>query len=218
MVGGRLQFCLPERERETMKRVIGLLLATLLLTPAVLAGAESNPALSFSELQRLNWYFSSGVGGWGTEMTIYEDGSFTGDFHDSEMGEMDEEAYPYGTIYGCLFHGKLAVERQIDEYTWALRVEALALDEGQAPEAIEDGIRYVTSDPYGLVEGHEMLLYLPGTPVERLPEEFLMWAHYYEEAFTALPFYGLYDPINETGFTGEEPVVFPGEGTEIPAV
>ena len=189
-----------------MKKLICLTLTLAMLLTACLAAAEAQPALSFADLDELDWTFSSGVGAWYTCIWIEEDGTFTGEFHDSEMGEADE-AYPDGTVYGCLFHGKMTLGEQLDEYTWKLRVDEVELDEGQVPEAIEDGMRFVTCEPYGLKAGNDMLLYLPGTPVEKLPESFLPWAHLYAygEDMKELPYYGLYDPQEETGFIGEEP-------------
>ena len=189
-----------------MKKLICLTLTLAMLLTACLAAAEAQPALSFADLDELDWTFSSGVGGWYTCIWIEEDGTFTGEFHDSEMGEADE-AYPDGTVYGCLFHGRMTLDEQADEYTWKIHVDEVELDEGQVPEVIEDGMRFVTCEPYGLKAGNDMLLYLPGTPVEKLPEDFLMWAHLYAygEDVKELPYYGLYDPQEETGFIGEEP-------------
>ncbi len=189
-----------------MKKLISLTLTLAMLLTACLAAAEVQPALSFADLDELDWTFSSGVGAWYTCIWMEEDGTFTGEFHDSEMGEADE-AYPDGTVYGCLFHGKMTLGEQVDEYTWKIRVDEVELDEGQVPEVIEDGMRFVTCEPYGLKAGNDMLLYLPGTPVEKLPEDFLMWAHLYAygEDVKELPYYGLYDPQEETGFIGEEP-------------
>ena len=189
-----------------MKKLICLTLTLAMLLTGCLAAAEAQPALSFADLDELDWTFSSGVGGWYTCIWIEEDGTFTGEFHDSEMGAADE-AYPDGTVYGCLFHGRMTLGEQADEYTWKIHVDEVELDEGQVPEAIEDGMRFVTCEPYGLKAGNDMLLYLPGTPVEKLPEDFLMWAHLYAygEDVKELPYYGLYDPQEETGFIGEEP-------------
>ena len=80
-------------------------------------------------------------------------------------------------------------------------------DEGQVPEALEDGIRYVTPEPYGLKAGSDMLLFLPGAPVDALPEGFLFWAHIFgDDAPAELPYYGLYDAQEDTGFIGETAV------------
>ena len=189
-----------------MKRFVCLTLMAVMLLTAAMAAAETAPSLSFADLTDLDWTFSSGVGAWYTCMWLEEDGTFTGEFHDSEMGETGE-GYPDGTVYGCLFHGKMTLGEQVDEYTWKIRVETLELDEGQAPEVIEDGMRFVTCDPYGLKAGNDMLLYLPGTPVEKLSEDFQLWAHLYAfgDDVKELPYYGLYDPQEENGFVGEPP-------------
>ena len=137
-------------------------------------------------------------------MTIASDGTFTGNYHDSEMGETGDD-YPQGSLYGCAFHGRLTLGGQVDAYTWKVHVDELALDEGQVPEAIEDGIRYVTTDPYGIKAGSDLLLYLPGTPVDALPEGFLFWAHLTsDDVPEELPYYGLYDVTEDTGFIGEQ--------------
>ena len=159
-------------------------------------------ALPFEALSDLEWSFSSGVGGWATFMRIQPDGSFTGDYHDSEMGEIGDD-YPNGSLYGCTFHGHMTLGDQLDEYTWSVHVDEVELDEGQVPEAIEDGVRYVTADPYGIKAESDLLLYLPGTPVDALPEDFLFWAHLIGEDAETLPFYGLYDAQEQTGFIGE---------------
>ncbi|MBR2798902.1 MAG: hypothetical protein IKE17_14315, partial [Clostridia bacterium] len=72
-----------------MKRMLAMLLGLALLMTAVAACAE-NAAPTFEQLSKLQWEFSSGVGGWSTEMQISEDGSFKAQYHDSEMGETGE--------------------------------------------------------------------------------------------------------------------------------
>ncbi len=189
-----------------MKKMICALLLCMLLVDAAAVSAESQPALSFADLADLEWTFSSGVGAWYTCLWMQADGTFTGEFHDSEMGEMADD-YPEGTVYGCLFHGKMTLGEQVDEYTWSVHVDEVELDEGQVPEVIEEGMRFVTSDPYGIQADHDLLLYLPGTPAEKIPEGFLPWAHLYAfgDDVKELPYYGLYDPQEETGFIGEPP-------------
>ena len=187
-----------------MKKLICTLLIGVMLLSLSFGVAESQ--LSFADLASLEWTFSSGVGAWYTCLWMQEDGTFTGEFHDSEMGETGE-GYADGTVYGCLFHGKMSLSGQVDEYTWKLHVDELALDEGQVPEVIEEEMRFVTTDPYGLKAGQDMLLYLPGTPVDKIPEGFIPWAHLdaYGEDVKELPYYGLYDPQEETGFIGDTP-------------
>ena len=185
------------------KLIFTLLIGVMLLS---LSSGMAETQLSFADLSHLEWTFSSGVGAWYTCMWMQEDGTFTGEFHDSEMGEVGE-GYAEGTVYGCLFHGKMSLGEQVDEYTWKLHVDELALDEGQVPEVIEEEMRFVTTEPYGLKAGQDMLLYLPGTPVDKIPEGFIPWAHLdaYGEDVKELPYYGLYDPQEESGFIGDTP-------------
>ena len=185
-----------------MKRIMALVLSMLLLLPAVGACAESE-ALTFEDMTSLAWSFSSGAGGWSTDMQILEDGSFIGTYHDSEMGEMGDD-YPYGTIYVCSFEGQMTLLEQVDEYSWKIRVDSLTLDDEPGQETIDDGIRFVTSELYGLSEGDEMTVYLPGTPVDMFTEDMRMWAHLFdvEEQPEAFEFWFMYSEANESGFVG----------------
>ena len=49
--------------------------------------------------------FLSGAGAWRTVMTLNRDGTFTGWYLDSEMGEIGK-GYPHGSAYTCTFSGK----------------------------------------------------------------------------------------------------------------
>lgn len=178
----------------------------LLLLTADEAGVTESKEFAFSDLSGLVFTFCSGVGAWATEMTIAEDGSFSGRFHDSDMGDTGE-TYPNGTVYGCLFEGQFEIGEKLSDTALKLKMTALTQPEGSVPQAIEDGILYITSDPYGLTGTDEMILYLPGTPVSELPEGYLMWAHFYDGLPEKLPFYGLYNEKEECGFVGEAPIM-----------
>ena len=188
-----------------MKKVLAWMMSLALVLSAAGVLAESgSPVLE--TMAGLEWTFASGVGAWSTELRMEPDGSFSGEYHDSEMGETGE-GYPDGTIYGCSFTGKLSLAGQVDEYSWKIRVDSLSPDEGQVEEAIEDGIRYVTTNPYGLSAGDEMMLYCPGTPVSALSEEQLFWAHVLDQETPpeALETWLLTSRNNESGFVGTPP-------------
>lgn len=190
-----------------MKKLAALFTALMMMTMVVFAGAETAQEDPLAWLSGQVFDFSSGVGGWYTELLFGENGTFLGSYHDSEMGETGE-GYPDGTVYGCLFHGRFSDPEAIDEYSWTAKV-TLEQDEGQLAEYIEDGIRYVTSAPYGLEKAKTVTIYLPGTPVERLPEGFIPWSHLQDIApdATALPYYAIWSEADEAGFisslTGE---------------
>ena len=186
-----------------MKRVIAWILSLMLMLSAAGAVAETTENI-FDVLAGLEWSFSSGAGAWSTDLRIQADGSFSGEYHDSEMGETGE-GYPDGTIYGCAFSGRMSLAERMDDNTWKIRVDALAPDEGQVPEAIDDGIRFVTADPYGLSEGDEMVLYGPGTPLDAFSEDMLLWTHVWDqdELPAELDTWFLYSEKNDSGFVGD---------------
>ena len=182
-----------------MKKLLALLTAILTML-VVTANAESTSKDLFAQISGQLFEFSSGAGGWGTELAVLENGVFTGNFHDSEMGETGER-YPNGTIYGCSFHGQFSDPEPVDEYTWKAKI-AVEQDEGQVPEAIEDGIRFVTAAPYGLEKAQTVVFYTPGTPVDHLPARFLIWSHLQEidpEAKT-IPYYAIWNETDDAGF------------------
>lgn len=156
-------------------------------------------SFSFSQLQHRVFRFSSGAGGWDTNLRIASDGSFSGDFHDSNMG-ITEPEYPNGSVSLSNFTGRFSWPVKVDDYTYSLKIEAIRYEVQPGTTEIRDGIQYCYGDAYGLANAQELLLYLPGTPLNSLPEDFLIWAHLYGTEETALPFYGLYDPVEANGF------------------
>lgn len=168
------------------------------------SASESTPGETFWAEENLEYpmsfCFSSGAGGWGTELYLNRDGSFTGTFHDSNMGENDE-SYPNGTVYICNFTGSFSPAERLDMYTYGVKLRELTLDRPEGEEWIRDGIRYISATPYGLEGGEDFLLYLPNTPVEMLSEEDLFWwpGRYYED-YTTLKGYGLYNLADGSGF------------------
>ena len=183
-----------------MKKILALVLSLVLVFSA--ACAETADSL-FETLSGLEWTFASGVGAWSTDLRIRADGSFSGEFHDSEMGDSAED-YPDGTVYFCSFSGRMSLVGQVDENTWKIRVDELVSGEEQPKESVSDGIRYVSADAYGLSEGDVMLLYRPGTPVSVLSEDMQLWAHVLDQEDTLheLPDWFLSSEANDSGFVG----------------
>lgn len=147
--------------------------------------------------------FSSGAGAWGTDLTLAADGSFSGEYHDSDMGDSGDD-YPDGTVYLCNFSGKFTEIKQLDDHSYSLTLEELSSDYEQGKEWVEDGVRYVSSEPYGVEQGKDFILYLPDTPTDGLNEEFLSWwpGQYQEDQSDTLDFYGLYNVDMGYGFFG----------------
>ena len=182
-----------------MNRKYTALVAALLLAVMIVVSGIAEEDL-FSKIQGKWFEFSSGVGAWSTELIMAENGAFSGNFHDSEMGETGE-GYPNGTVYGCTFHGQFSDPEKVDETTWKVKIK-VEMDEGQVPEAIEDQIRYVTAPPYGLEKAETVMIHETGTPIEKLPEGFMSWSHMQEvdpDAKT-LPYYGIWNETDDAGF------------------
>ena len=184
-----------------MKKLISCILAMLLVAVLACAGAEEKNDTFFTRLEGLEWTFSSGAGGWSTDMRILPDGTFSGEYHDSEMGEATD-AYPDGTVYFCSFTGRFSFVEQVDENTWKLHVDELKPEVPEEKETIEDGMRFVYTEPYGISAGDDMLLYQPGTPVTVLSEDMQMWAHLFdsEDTIHELDSWFLSSEKNQSGF------------------
>lgn len=155
----------------------------------------------FSQLEGVSFGFSSGAGGWGTELTVNPDGTFEGEYHDSDMGDTGS-GYPDGTVHICSFTGQFSAPEKVDDHTYRFKVTSLEYDD-PGSESIEDGIRYITEEPYGVINGDTVELYTPGKSGEDLPEAFKEWiirvadeSEYDPEMTT----YGLL--IGECGFRG----------------
>lgn len=153
--------------------------------------------------ETVQFSFLSGAGGWSTELVLNQDGTFTGRYHDSEMGDIGED-YPYGSIYVCSFAGEFADFEKLSEYAYKMNLTSLTTENATGEEWIEEEIRYVASDPYGLEEGTEFILYLPDTPISEVPEEFLIWWPYLFEhdadPFDTLSCYGILNVKMGYGF------------------
>ncbi len=190
------------KERKWMKKLLSMVICLAVLL-AGCAFAEGEEAFSFEALKGVTFELSSGAGAWSVEVEIAGDGSFIGSYHDSDMGDVGE-GYPNGTIYICKFQGNLSVVGRVSDTAWQLSVDGVAVDSKQDQEEyLEDGVRYVLSDPT-LKDGDLLTLYLPGQPVAELSEEFLLWMHldWYDEEYKELPFYALRNEKDDTGYVG----------------
>ena len=147
-----------------------------------------------------DFYFSSGAGGWRTCIIVHEDGSFTGDYYDGDMGDMSDE-YPGGTAYTCKFSGQFENIKKVNDYTYSMTLSYIDT-ESTPDEWIEDGIRYISSGPYGIDTGEEFMFYLPDAPLSELPiDDMRMW-NYYNEGTHTLDSYAIRNMETEQVFFG----------------
>ena len=123
--------------------------------------------------------FSSGAGGWSTQLNLYEDGSFDGCFSDWNMGELTED-YLKGTCRTCTFSGVFSTPRRMTDYVYAVSVQRLNYPRDVGTEWIEDGTRYIQATPYGLDKTSEYYIYLPGCPYSVFKDGQFAYIGYYD--------------------------------------
>ena len=129
-------------------------------------------AVSFPD-EPLELVFASGAGAWGSLLTLQPDGSFTGDYRDSEM--VNASDYPNGTCYVSVFEGKFTEVQQISDYSWSMKLSDLTTEKKPEESWIEGGVKYIASEAYGVAGGEEFILFAPGTPADDLPAECRTW-------------------------------------------
>jgi len=154
----------------------------------------------FSQLPD-SFYFSSGAGAWGTDLYLEDDGTFHGTYHDSDAGSTGE-GYPNGTVYISVYSGKFAPPTAVNEFSYSTTIEYLNI-EREDEEYIEDGVRYIVTEPYGIAGANEIIFYMFGTPNSMMAQGFLDWVQpgdLHPEG--ELLCYGLYNVSEEDGFTG----------------
>lgn len=134
--------------------------------------ADTNTNSEFFRYFPDSFTYSSGVGAWSTDIVLEANGTFQGEYHDSDMGDTDTN-YPNGTMYISKFHGKFTAPQKVDEYTYSMQVEYMELDLQEGKEYLEDGIRYIVLGESELETGEQLLVYIPGTPYENLPQNFM---------------------------------------------
>lgn len=160
---------------------------------------------TFADLADTTFIFCGGAGAWSTEVKISPDGSFSGYYSDLDMGDSGVD-YPNGTQYECLFSGKFSDLKKTGEYEYSMQCVSLTHEGTVNEEKIkEDGLRYITSDPYGFDNADAFILYLPGKKIDELPVEYAEWVgfsqNYKSDDMNVLPFYGLYNVGGKEGFS-----------------
>jgi hypothetical protein len=148
--------------------------------------------------------FASGAGGWATCITMSADGSFTGRYYDSDMGDTGP-GYPNGTRSEVSFTGRFEVVGRVSDLEYTLKLADLKTQGTPGEERIIDGVKVTTArGVYGFDDADEFALYLPGRKTADLPEEFLDWVSS-PQGWTSipatLPVWGLYNIGGKEGFS-----------------
>ncbi len=151
--------------------------------------------------------FTSGVGAWGSTIEIKADGSFTGTYHDTNMGESGPGYV--ATVYMSEFSGKFTNVKQVNDYTYSVQLGSLTYKTPiGTTKIVSEGnarVRYVYEDAYGLAGGKTFYFYTPDAPTSKLPDDFLGWVHWsLDSSRKNLGFYGLYNVTEKLGWFSEE--------------
>ena len=127
-----------------------------------------------------NYSFGSGVGAWGTVMKVNKDGTFSGSYHDSDMGATGD-GYPYGSRAESNFTGKFKSAKKNSDGTYTLQCDASAFKiDGTVGEShIEDQIKVTISEPYGMEPCNEFTLYTDGTDLSTFSDAMKTWSNGY---------------------------------------
>ncbi len=185
-----------------MKKLFSVILSLILVLSLVSCAEMEKTKAPVSKLpfESLRLSFCSGAGAWSTELAFRGDGTFTGNYLDSDMGSFTDE-YPDGTAYVCEFSGNFKNITKINDYTYSLTLDEVVTAKEFGEEWIEDSIRYIASPPYGIYDGREFFLYTPDAPVSELDEAFLGWYPIgLEFDGEKLGKYGLYNVETGDGF------------------
>lgn len=172
-------------------------------TDATNTEPEVTASITLPELPD-EFLFMSGAGGWSTILHIYPDGTFDGYYHDSDMGDTGED-YPNGTMYECAFSGKFTGITQVSEFEYSMTLESIEYEAAVNSERIEEGVKIISTEAYGMDSPDVFLLYLPGRPTADLPADYLDWVGMPNvwsegEVPEELPFFGLYNVGGAEGF------------------
>ena len=187
-------------------------LFTLLLTLSLLVcgGCAQKAAPSLPGEYPMEFTFSSGAGAWRTILVLNADGTFTGRYSDSDMGDA-APAYPNGTVYLCSFSGRFDVQPTDDDSVTSLLLTELNCEEEPGTQEIKDGILYVYTGPHGFYDQEQLspnfLLYPPATPTAALDQALLDWwpGRYHEPVGETLGCYALWNAGSGAGFFTDLP-------------
>lgn len=182
---------------------------------------KEDPKEVFSEMSDWVFIFSSGAGGWSTELRVDPDGSFTGTYSDSEMGSTGK-GYDNGTVYLCDFTGRFSKNvRSAGPLMHSLSIESIEFANEPDTEEIKDNILYKYTTPYGIeglnkVTDYEPLVYMEaGAVTSAINAEEMSWIStthfgnylgenwdYVEDVPEELPYAVLINNVDDYAFFG----------------
>ena len=180
-----------------------MVLCAVLVVAFLCADVETVSAAGLPK--KMDMSFSSGAGGWGTEITLRKNGKFKGDYHDSDMGSTGE-GYPNGTVYYCVFSGQFGQIKKVDDHKYQMKLKSIRQNAEPGSAEIADNIQYISSEPYGVEKGKTYILYCPGYRISKLPKQAREWLYmpmWIDRSDTVLDGYVLYNKKMGYAFYGK---------------
>ena len=122
---------------------------------------------------------------------------------DSDDGDVGKK-YKNGTVYVSNFKGQFTIPTYLDSYTYSMKLKHIETEKQIGEVAYKDNQRIIYSGPYGLEKAEELRIYLPGKPLNSLPEEVLFSNPFQDMDVDAIPegFYCIHNLKENIGFWG----------------
>lgn len=128
---------------------------------------------------RGKYAFSAGAGAWATILTVSADGSFSADYHDSNMGDTGD-GYPNGSLLVASGTGKFTYSKRNDDGSFSMTCDQKAFhqDGTIGDVTIKDGVRVETADGiYGLTPCGTFTVYPTGYATSALSDDVKGWMY-----------------------------------------
>lgn len=125
------------------------------------------------------YIFSVGAGAWSTIMTINADGSFSADYHDSDLG-VTGDGYPNGSRAIASGTGKFAYTKRNNDGSFSITCDTKAFhqDGTIGDVTIKNGVRIETVDGiYGLTPCGTFTVYPTGYATSTLSDDVKSWMY-----------------------------------------
>ena len=128
---------------------------------------------------------------------VRPDGSFSGTFSDTTWEEYGGSTR--AVLLCSEFTGQFTEPVRVNDYTYSVRFARIDYERAVGEEAFADGFHYYYTEPRGLEDTEELLIYLPGAPLGELPQEFRGWVDHGDQG-EALLSYALNNEAHQQGF------------------
>ena len=174
---------------------------------------EENDSDIFSMFEG-SYTFTSGVGAWSTQLELKSDGTFTGEYHDTDAGARGD-GYD-ATLYLAKFSGRFKDPQKVNDYTYSFKLDEIYYENEPDTEEIGDPydsggkvkVLMKYSAAYGLSGAETVYAYMPSAPTAELPDKFMLWVDHLRDKNTRygseLSYKCLYAVETEQGWIGQK--------------